>query len=213
MKKIIISYLILILTVAVSAQSPSTVTPAVVDQSLTQTVVVDSAKTKTQKNKPGRHRRFIQAADTLTASDYMLSIERVNDNLNSIRDSAKLGFEVIGMSRKLDNITKDISRIRLNIRDKHSVINIRNLYLYQNFAATLDNENEGIQSRLNKIYSKVYHSKLRMRKVLNDSIFRALYADSTLRTTFDNKLVRLERKWTRTDSITKSNVDSLNALC
>jgi len=170
MKKIIISYLILILTVAVSAQSPSTVTPAVVDQSLTQTVVVDSAKTKTQKNKPGRHRRFIQAADTLTASDYMLSIERVNDNLNSIRDSAKLGFEVIGMSRKLDNITKDISRIRLNIRDKHSVINIRNLYLYQNFAATLDNENEGIQSRLNKIYSKVYHSKLRMRKVLNDSI-------------------------------------------
>ena len=212
MKKIIIPCLLLILTIAVSAQSPSTVTPAVVDQSLTQAVVVDSAKTKAQKSKPGRHRRFIQAADTLTASDYMLSIERVNDNLNSIRDSAKLGFEVISMSRKLDNITKDISRIRLNIRDRHSVINIRNLYLYQNFASTLDNENEGIQSRLNKIYSKVYHSKLRMRKVLNDSIFRALYADSTLRTTFDNKLVRLERKWTRTDSITKSNVDSLNAL-
>ena len=212
MKKIIIPCLLLILTIAVSAQSPSTVTPAVVDQSLTQAVVVDSAKTKAQKSKPGRHRRFIQAADTLSASDYMLSIERVNDNLNSIRDSAKLGFEVISMSRKLDNITKDISRIRLNIRDRHSVINIRNLYLYQNFATTLDNENEGIQARLNKIYSKVYHSKLRMRKVLSDSIFRALYADSILRTTFDNKLVRLERKWTRTDSITKSNVDSLNAL-
>ena len=98
MKKIIISCLILILTVTMSAQLPSTVTPAVVDQSLTQTVVVDSAKTKEQKSKPGRHRRFIQAADTLTASDYMLSIERVNDNLNSIRDSAKLGFEVISMS-------------------------------------------------------------------------------------------------------------------
>lgn len=215
MKRLFIFYSFLLLVIAATAQSTPAATPAIANQQPgNQTTPTDSVNVKTEKSKikHGKHRKFIQAADTLSASDYMLSIERVNDNLNSIRDSAKLGFEVVNIGRRLDYITKNINRIRQNVRDRHSVINIRNLYLYQSFASTLDDENDRIQARLNKIYSKVYHSKLRMKKVLSDSIFRALYADSTLRNTFDNKLVRLERKWTRTDSITKSNVDSLNAL-
>lgn len=214
MKRLFLLYSFLLVIIAAIAQSVPAITQVVNGQTLTQTVPTDSVKAKTEKlkSKHGKHRKFIQAADTLSASDYMLSIERVNDNLNSIRDSVKLGFEIVNMGRRLDYITKDINRIRQNIRDRHSVINIRNLYLYQSFASELDEENDRIQARLNKIYKKVYHSKLRMKKVLNDSVFRALYADSTLRNTFDNKLVRLERKWTRTDSITKLNVDSLNAL-
>ena len=214
MKRLVIFCSLLFIVVAVAAQSAPAVVAPVTSQPVIQAVASDSVKPKTDtvKSKRGKHRRFIQAADTLSASDYMLSIERVNDNLNAIRDSAKLGFEVVNMGRRLDYITKDIGRIRQNVRDKHSTINIRNLYLYQSFASALDDENDRIQARLNKIYSKVYHAKLRMKKVLNDSIFRALYADSVLRNTFDSKLVRLERKWTRTDSITKSNVDSLNAL-
>ena len=214
MKRSVVFYSFLFIGLSLFAQSTPTITPAPNGQALTQTTPADSLKVKAEKlkSKHGRHRKFIQAADTLSASDYMLSIERVNDNLNSIRDSSKLGFDVVNIGRRLDYIAKDINRIRQNVRDRHSIINIRNLYLYQNFASTLDEENDHIQARLNKIYGKVYHSKLRMKKVLNDSIFRALYADSILRNTFDNKLVRLERKWTRTDSITKSNVDSLNAL-
>jgi len=214
MKRLVIFCSLLFIVVAVAAQSAPAVVAPVTSQPVIQAVASDSVKPKTDtvKSKRGKHRRFIQAADTLSAGDYMLSIERVNDNLNAIRDSAKLGFEVVNMGRRLDYITKDIGRIRQNVRDRHSTINIRNLYLYQSFASALDDENDRIQARLNKIYSKVYHAKLRMKKVLNDSIFRALYADSVLRNTFDSKLVRLERKWTRTDSITKSNVDSLNAL-
>lgn len=214
MKRLVIFCSLLFIVVAVAAQSAPAVVAPVTSQPVIQAVASDSVKPKTDtvKSKRGKHRRFIQAADTLSASDYMLSIERVNDNLNAIRDSAKLGFEVVNMGRRLDYITKDIGRIRQNVRDRHSTINIRNLYLYQSFASALDDENDRIQARLNKIYSKVYHAKLRMKKVLNDSIFRALYADSVLRNTFDSKLVRLERKWTRTDSVTKSNVDSLNAL-
>jgi len=214
MKRLVIFCSLLFIVVAVAAQSAPAVVAPVTSQPVIQAVASDSVKPKTDtvKSKRGKHRRFIQAADTLSAGDYMLSIERVNDNLNAIRDSAKLGFEVVNMGRRLDYITKDIGRIRQNVRDRHSTINIRNLYLYQSFASALDDENDRIQARFNKIYSKVYHAKLRMKKVLNDSIFRALYADSVLRNTFDSKLVRLERKWTRTDSITKSNVDSLNAL-
>jgi potassium efflux system protein len=58
----------------------------------------------------------------------------------------------------------------------------------------------------------VYHAKQHLKKVLNDSIFRKLYADKELRTTFDDKLIQLEWKWNRTDSVTKANLDTLNAL-
>ena len=39
-----------------------------------------------------------------------------------------------------------------------------------------------------------------------------MYADNTLRNTFDKRLDRLERKWMRADSTTRSNIDSLNTL-
>jgi len=62
------------------------------------------------------------------------------------------------------------------------------------------------------LYNRVYHAKQHLKVVLADSIFRKLYADKELRTTFDKKLIRLEWKWNRTDSITKANVDTLNAM-
>jgi potassium-dependent mechanosensitive channel len=150
--------------------------------------------------------------DSLTSSDYIMSIERINDNLNSIRDSANLGFEVIRMKRKIDKMTLDIRLIRQNSRSRNSVVNIKNLYLYQSFANNLDKESNQIQSHLLKTYNRVYNAKLGLRKALSDSVFRVLNADSALSKTLNVKLVRLERKWIRTDSTTKANVDTLNAL-
>jgi small-conductance mechanosensitive channel len=174
----------------------------------------DSTKSKarTITNSRLKHKKLLLDADTIALSDYMMSIERVNDNLNSIQDSIKLGFEVIGMGRKINTITNDIKLIRQNIKDKQSVVNIKNLYLYQSFASNLENENSRIQARLTKMYNRVYHAKLRLKTALSDSIFHMLYADSSLRNTFNKKLVRLDRKWNRTDSTTKANIDSLNTL-
>jgi potassium-dependent mechanosensitive channel len=175
-------------------------------------LMADSVKSKIETKHSSLHHKLIQAVDTLNMSDYMMSIERVNDNLNAIRDSAKLKFEVVGMERRIDYITNDISLIRLNIRDRHAIINNKNLYLYQSFASNLDDENDRLNARLIRMYNKVYRAKLRLKTVLSDSVFRRLYADTLLRNTFDKRLVRLERKWARTDTLTRANVDSLNAL-
>jgi len=174
----------------------------------------DSTKSRTGAGakKHSMHKKLTLAADSLTLSDYMISIERVNDNLNTIRDSTKLGFEVVRMGRKIVNISDDIKIIRQNIRDKRSALNMKNLYLYQSFASNLDEENDRLQTRVNRLYKKVYHGKKQLKTVLSDSVFRVLYADTLLRNTFDDKLLRLERKWTRTDSVTKANIDSLNIL-
>ena len=158
------------------------------------------------------HKKMILSLDTLTMSDYTLSIEHVNDNLIAIGDSAKLGFEVVKLARRIDLMTSNVKLIRQNIRDRNTVFNIKSQYLYQSFTAKLDNETDQIESKLNKLYHRVYHAKQHLRVVLSDTIFRKLYANKELRTTFDKKLIRLEWKWNRTDSITKANLDTLNAM-
>lgn len=175
--------------------------------------ITDSTTTPNDDgNKRHKHDKLIKAADTLTASDYMMSIERVNDKLNAIRDSAKLEFEIFGMVRRTDEAGKDIGLIRQNIRGKQAVFNIKNLYLYQSFTNDLNNETDRTRNHLNKIYNRVYHAKLQLKTALNDSVFRVLYTDTVLQKAFDKKLTKLERKWHRTDSTIKANLDTINAL-
>ena len=150
--------------------------------------------------------------DSLTMSDYTLSIERVNDNLNAVGDSAKLGYEVVKMSRRVGTMTNDIGLIRQNIRGRHAVFNIKNQYLYLSFTTKLDNETHQIQAIIEKLYQREYNAKQHLNGALSDSVFRKLYSDKGLRTAFDKKLSRLERKYNRTDSITRANIDSLNNL-
>jgi len=154
----------------------------------------------------------ILSATKLNPSDYVLSIERVNDNLNSIRDSVKLGFEVVRMKRKIDGITTDISAIRQNSRGRNTVINIKNLFLYQSFAVNLDKENTRYQTELEKTYNRVYGANRKLKTVFSDSVFRILCADNSKWNTYKVKLTRVERKWLRTDSTARANIDSLNLL-
>jgi len=176
-----------------------------------QSVIIDSVKPKAASPRLMLN-KMVQSPDTLTLSDYTLSIERVNDNLIAISDSAKLGFEVVLISRRIGLMTNDVKLIRQNIRGRRTVFNIKNQYLYQTFTTKLDDETDQIQAQLDNLYRRIYKAKVGLKVVMNDSVFRALYADKALRTNFNDRLVRLEKRWSRTDSTTKANVDTLNAL-
>lgn len=214
MKRIGVFCSLLVFSLGVFAQVKPVQAVTGANPAVAQKQSTDSLKKKTENEQnKGKHRkRLVIKTDTLTTSDYMMSIERVNDILNDIRDSSKMGFDVVQMSRHTGQITKDLTLIKQNIRDKRSVVNLRNLYLYQSFVNELDEDNTRIQSKLNGIYNRVYHAKLKLKTSLSDSVFRKLYTDSLLRNSFDEKLARLERKWNRSDSIIKSNIDSLNGL-
>ena len=180
-------------------------------QKLRTMLLSDSVKTKGDTTRL-LHRKMMVAPDTLTMSDYTLAIERVNDNLITIGDSAKLGFNVVKISRRISKMTDDVKLIRQNMRGRNTVFNIKNQFLYQTFTARLDEETDVIQAQLDLLHQKVYRAKLHLNVVLKDSVFRRLYSNKALRTNFDQRLIRLEKRYTRTDSITKANVDTLNAM-
>jgi hypothetical protein len=216
MKRLITFCAFIFIVIGVFAQSKQKQTPTADEKKPIGKIITDALKSKsdsvTAKEKPSLHKKLILAKDTLILSDYMMSIDRVNDNLNSLSDSSNLGFEVIRMGRKIDDITDDITIIRKNLRGRSSAFNIKNLYLYQSFTSELNDKNDGIEARTAKLYHRVNKAKFSLKKVLSDSVFRVMYADSNLRKSFEKKLVRLERKWDRSDSITKANVDTLNVL-
>jgi potassium-dependent mechanosensitive channel len=158
------------------------------------------------------HSELFGTSDSLTPSDYMMSIERVNDKLNVIRDSVTLEFEIEGIKRRIYDMTDDINLIRDNTRGRNTVVNIRNLYLYQSFAASLKAENIRFQKHITKTFDRVYYAKTDLKNILSDTVFHKLYDDANLRKVYDKRLSRMEKKWSRTDSIAKTSIDTLNAI-
>jgi len=177
---------------------------------------VDSLS-KTESIVPGPrkkswHRKLIWASDTLTTSDYMMSIQRINDKLNDIRDSAKLGVEVIALGRRIDSYSLEITHIRKYAEAKTSGIHIRNLDLYHSYLSSLYNRNQRAQSNLKKMYDQLYHAKLRLKGAMSDSVFKALCADSSLRWKFNPMMDRVQTKWYNTDKLTREGLKTLNYL-
>ena len=211
MKRILFLYCFLFPCLALLAQKK---TPSSTDtiKKITSVFKADSAKSQPDTLQAKKPKKLIQIADTLTLTDYMISIERVNDNLNSIRDSSQLGFDVVNYERKINDITYDIILLRQNIRDKQSSVNIKNIYLYQNFAAKLSKDNAHIRARINQIYDRTYRAKLHLKTVLADTVFRAIFTEKKIPSQLENKLTRLNKKWMRTDSIVKNNIESINVL-
>ena len=204
MKRLILFFALISIGIGVSAQSP-------VDMAISA-ILKNFQVRDASKNKTSMQKKMFQSRDSIILSDYMMSIDRVNDNLNSISDSSKLSFDVVIMGRRIDIITNDLTLIRKNMRGRGTAYNIKNLYLYQSFTSSLNEENDRYEENTAKLYHRVNDAKLSLKTVLSDSIFRKIYGDKSIKKSLDTKLVRLERKWNRTDSISKANVDTLNAM-
>ena len=204
MKRLILFFALISVGIGVSAQSP-------VDMAISA-ILKNIPVRDVSKNKTSMQTKILQSKDSLILSDYMISVDRVNDNLNEISDSSKLGFDVVRMGRRIDVITNDLTIIRKNMRGRSSAYNIKNLYLYQSFTSALDDENDRYEVRTAKLYRRVNNAKSGLKTALTDSILRKIYADKNIKRSLETKLVRLERKWNRADSITKANVDTLNVM-
>jgi potassium-dependent mechanosensitive channel len=204
MKRLILFVALITACVGLSAQSP-------IDMAISA-ILKNVPVRDVSKNKTTLQKKMFQSTDSLILSDYMMSIDRVNDDLNTISDSSKLGFDVVRMGRRIDVITKDIATIRKNMRGRGTSYNIKNIYLYQSFTSSLNNENDRYEEITAKLYQRVNGAKVKLKTALSDSVFRKIYKNKNVKKTLDTRLVRLERKWNRADSTTKTNVDTLNSL-
>ena len=113
MKRSIIFCVLIFIGFIIAAQSKQKQATSEGKQQSSEKVITDILKGRTDsvivERKTSLRRKLTQPKDSLILSDYMMSIDRVNDNLNAISDSSKLGFEVVRMGRRIDRITNDVS--------------------------------------------------------------------------------------------------------
>lgn len=219
-KRFVSLCLTLIISVTAFAQTepvPEPEQPIATEQNaqLAEKTVDSLSKVETVVPEPKKRswrRKLVWASDTLTTSDYMMSIERINDKLNDIRDSAKLGVEVITLGRRIDNYTRDIQRVRKYAETRTSGVHIKNIDLYHSYLSSLYDQNQRAQSNLKSLYNQLYHAKLRLKGAMSDSVFKALCADSSLRWKFSPMMDRLQTKWYNTDKLTREGLKTLNFL-
>src|SRR5512133_560080 len=163
MKRFFLFFTLISIGISSTAQSP-------IDMAVS--AILKNVKVReASKYKASIQKKMLTSKDSLILSDYMMSIDRVNDNLNSISDSSKLGFEVIRIGRRIDLITNDIATIRNNMGGRGSVFNIRNLYLYQSFTSGLNNENDSYEEYIANLYNRVNNAKRNLKTALSDSVF------------------------------------------
>src|SRR5664279_3022310 len=120
MKRLTLFFVLISVVICASAQSP-------VDMAISA-ILKNFKGRDASKNKTSMQTKMFQSKDSLILSDYMMSIDRVNDNLNEISDSSKMGFAVVKMGRRIDVITNDLTIIRKNMRVRQSAYNIKNIY-------------------------------------------------------------------------------------
>jgi len=213
MKRTILFFFIIFTVLNVSAQTKNQLSPTVRENN-----PMTELSKRSQRNRvlatPKLPKQIsnIQTEDSLILSDYVMTIERIDDKLNSIQDSAQLGSESGHFGSVLDNISKNVSLIRQNNRSRRSAVNLKSVYLYQSFATSLEKENKDIRDRINVLYDRTYRANLSMRTLYKDSAFHSLFENKNLTLFLNRKLIRLERKYTLTDSTLKANTDTINVL-
>ncbi len=84
MKRLILIFALISIGIGVSAQSP-------VDMAISG-ILKNIRVRDASKNKTSLQDKMLLSKDSLTLSDYMMSIDRVNDNLNVISDEFQIRF-------------------------------------------------------------------------------------------------------------------------
>lgn len=205
MKKITFVWcLLLMMAMTLSAQMPLENKP-VADSS-------SSVKRGVKQEMSLHHRKRVWVTDTITSGDYMMSIERVNDKLNALRDSTKISLQVLVAGRELNRIAKDIVAIREHLGGRRARVNLRNLYLYQSFLEDMNEHNQEFRAVLNLTYNRFYRAKAGLKSVMKDSVFSRLDKDTLMAKQFDQRVDRMQRKWMRTDSVTRAGFGLLNDM-
>jgi potassium efflux system protein len=165
---------------------------------------------QTQDSAESQKRRSLFAdTNELTSSDYLASIDRANDLMNTVAEEGEFRGRTLRIFSEITNTNNTINLITENVRDASNT-NVRNQRMYQRVLTRLDTNLEKYQSVLDGETKKIVELKKKLRTVMRDSVFRKMVRDSILRKQFQSQLQPLRAKFFETDSVLKSNLRILN---
>jgi small-conductance mechanosensitive channel len=151
----------------------------------------------------GRGFSLFSNEDTTTTNDYLLSIEKVFQVLNKVPILSQPIQSIQEINRRLIEDDTVLAIISNRINSDTRTLNIRNLQMFSIILKQVNRNASVYAGELND-YDSIFNSiKSEFTGLRNDTLFRRLARDSSLRATFRPQLLQLRGKWKKADSLMK----------
>lgn len=161
-------------------------------------------KPAADKGKPA-----IFADDELVSSDYLASIERAGELLDDAKSKGALDTSVLFLLGEVHQTKEALKLIDSNLGSQNNG-NVRNQQMYRKVLLELQQKFEIYWKALNENDEKIVKIRKGNKALLKDTVFMKLIKDSVRINEFRPQLKDLKAKWIATDSLLKTNIDSLN---
>lgn len=167
------------------------------------------AQTSPVLKKKDKQQGLFTEQDTLSESDYLMSIERANQVVNSSGKAAEFEGGTYYVFGELKQTSEQLQSIITNLAEANNN-NVHNLQMYKKLLGDLqiklDNESKVLTTTNNKL--KGIRSDIR--GIIKDTVLKKIIRDTVLIKKFKEELVDLKGKWKSTDSLLKQNLTVVN---
>jgi len=151
-------------------------------------------------------------SNTLTASDYLLEIEKVQEILNRVPVVTSSFENTTEIANSLSQADSAISVVKQGLHFDARVLSLRSIQMFQTLLDNLHESNEKYTATLNGYDTDLDNLKKEILGLRNDTVLRHLFRDSVLKKSFAAQLQPLRTKWKNTDSLVRQATTQLNDL-
>ena len=122
-------------------------------------------------------------------------VENVHNTLNRINNSASIGFDTRDIESNLPEIDSNIDIIDENLSLYSSVLDVKNLQMFDVLLTSLQNQLTDWRNTLFKYNKELVEMGDEMTAIKKDTILKELIADSAFRALYINEINDLKSKW------------------
>jgi potassium efflux system protein len=146
--------------------------------------------------------------DPITDSDYLMSIEKASEVLQSAYNNAEFGG---GTQRLFGEIKQTQNKLDLFLTNlKEGGANVRNQQMYHTVLLELQEKLENQNKLVNTENETLDKIKDQVKALRKDTLLMGLIRDTVQRKLFRSELLNLRSKYKSTDSLMKANIGVLN---
>ena len=147
-----------------------------------------------------------------TSGDYARALGNVYQTMSDIPGdiSSLSGLGSVGKSLDKDDSALDVVNTRMSQSDR--TFNVRNLQMINTLLDVLDRNTDNYSDYLDQCDSTLDAVRDNISDLRKDTLMRAIFRDSALRSAFQPQLQLLKEKWRETDSLVTENGKIINTL-
>ncbi len=151
-------------------------------------------------------------ANTLTASDYLLAIEKMQETLNQVPLVTSSFDKIPNIQKNLIQADSAINVIKQGLSFDTRVLSLRNIQMFQTLIDNLQQSNDKYLVTINAYDDRLDALKKNILNIRRDTVLRHLFRDSALRKSFAGQLKPIHLKWEATDTLVKKATFLINKV-